>query len=258
MAWSAGRAKPIELEDRPPAARRRRRGWLPGIFQPARGAGRAWTAASAPQQTGGVAAEATALPPPPPGRPSFVWAQPVDFFTDPDGEAPELRQEHIPEAIGGFAFDTAERMGVDATSVALGCVVSLASIASDGLEGSAWLIRHHLDRVQAWAMGRHPRPALRAENAGDRRVHQTDRQARGNIAARRRHEEAMRAYKLELKAAQADKTGGTPEPKHPKRDRYLVESTTDRSDTSRDPARRRRRPPTRARGQKSSAGHGMR
>ena len=47
-----------------------------------------------------------------------------------------------------------------------------------------------------------------------------------DAAARRRHAEAMRTYKQQMKAAKADKSGGTPEPKHPKLDRYLVENTT--------------------------------
>ena len=221
-----GRAKPIELEDRPPPD-----GGAVGAFGifSQHAAPEGPEAASAPQQTGGVAAEATApspppaTPPPSPGRPSFVWAQPVDFFTDPDGEAPELRPEHIPEAIGGFVFDTAERMGVDPTSVALGCVVSLASIASDDWKvqpkryDTTWT-----ECARLWGAILGPPSVLKTPviNACTKPIDKFE------AAARRRHEEAMRAYKLELKAAQADKTGGTPEPKHPKRDRYLVESTT--------------------------------
>lgn len=45
--------------------------------------------------------------------PAFVWPVPLDFLTDPDGEAPELTHRQIPPAINDFTFDTAERMGVD-------------------------------------------------------------------------------------------------------------------------------------------------
>ena len=83
--------------------------------------------------------DATGEPPSHPGRArrrsvadsDFVWPTPVDFLTDPNGEAPELQHQHIPPAINDFVFDTAERMGVDPASVALACIVSLASVASD-------------------------------------------------------------------------------------------------------------------------------
>jgi hypothetical protein len=39
--------------------------------------------------------------------------------------SPELKREHLPEAITPFVFDTAARMGVDPAAVALAAIVSL-------------------------------------------------------------------------------------------------------------------------------------
>ena len=123
-----GRAKPIELEDRPRPFRQ----WAaeaergPAIL-PNRmvrkaskrkaSSGTGYNAAIAPRYADDVDAE-------PPrhlrtGTGGLRWMTPrssgqlpIDFLTDPNSEAPELRHEHIPEAINDFVFDTAARMGV--------------------------------------------------------------------------------------------------------------------------------------------------
>ena len=60
------------------------------------------------------------------------WSEPLDFLADGDiTGAPELRAEHLPEAIVPFVFDTAARMGVDPAAVALAALVALASVMDD-------------------------------------------------------------------------------------------------------------------------------
>jgi hypothetical protein len=157
------------------------------------------------------------------GDPDFVWPTPHDFLTDPNSEAPELSHRHIPEAINDFVFDTAARMGCDPSSPALSCIVSCASVASDD-----WKVqpkRHDytwIESARLWGALLGPPSIMKTPviNACTKPIDKLD------VAARLRHADAMRTYKQQMKAAKADKSGGTPEPKHPKLDRYLVENTT--------------------------------
>ena len=153
----------------------------------------------------------------------IAWPEPLDLFADPNSEAPELRHVHIPLAINDFCFDTAARMGVDPTSVALGCIVSCASVISD--EWAVQPKRHDYE----WTEG----PRLWGAILGNPSILKTpviractrpiDRL---ETIAREQHGNAMRDYRQQMKAAKADKTGETPEPTHPKLDRYLVEDAT--------------------------------
>ncbi|MBL6081491.1 hypothetical protein JMJ56_26215 [Belnapia sp. T18] len=60
------------------------------------------------------------------------WPEPVDFLSDSEltGE-PQLKSQHLPDALACFVFDTAERMGVDPVAVALSSLVALSSVAHD-------------------------------------------------------------------------------------------------------------------------------
>jgi hypothetical protein len=61
-----------------------------------------------------------------------AWQDPVDFLGNAAiTGAPELKPEFLPDAIAGFAFDAARRMGVDPASVALAAFVSCAAVISD-------------------------------------------------------------------------------------------------------------------------------
>ena len=152
-----------------------------------------------------------------------LWPQPLDFLTDADTAPPELQAEHIPAALFPFVTDTAERMGVDATSVALGCVVACASVLSD-----TWQIqpkRHDYtwtEEPRLWAAIVGDPSILKTPviNACTKPIDKLDAEAR------RRHAEAMRQYRQRLKEAKADKTGAAPEPVHPRLDRYLIEGAT--------------------------------
>ena len=157
------------------------------------------------------------------GDPDFVWPTPHDFLTDPNSEAPQLSHRHIPEAINDFTFDTAARMGCDPSSVALSCIVSCASVVSDD-----WKLQPKrrdytwIESARLWGALLGPPSIMKTPviNTCTKPIDKLD------AAARLRHADAMRTYKQQMKAAKADKSGGTPEPKHPKLERYLVENTT--------------------------------
>ena len=168
--------------------------------------------------------------PPHPGRnrqdqteADIVWPTPLDFLSDPHGDAPELRHDHIPPALNDFVFDTAARMGVDPTSVALSSIIALAAVASD--EWEVQPKRHDYSWTE--------KPRLWGAIVGDPSILKTPviRECTQPIdkldaAARERHKGDMHVYKEDLKAHKADKTGETAEPRHPRLDRYLIENAT--------------------------------
>jgi hypothetical protein len=157
----------------------------------------------------------------------FVWPTPLDFLADPNSDAPELRHEHIPAAINDFVFDTAARMGVDPACVAIGCIVSCASVVSDD-----WKVQpKRFDYL--WTES----PRLWGVIVGDPSIlkspvisactHPIDKLA---AAARKRHAASMRDYDLAIrsytKAEKAGKADEVEKPRHPKLERYLIESST--------------------------------
>ena len=152
-----------------------------------------------------------------------AWPPPLDFLADADTAPPELHAGHIPAALFPFVADTAERMGVDPVSVALGCIVACASVLSD-----AWRLQPKRADY-TWTES----PRLWGAIVGDPSILKSPVIAactrpidKLDAGARRRHAEAMRLYKQRLREAKADKTGGTPEPPHPRLDRYLIEGAT--------------------------------
>lgn len=153
----------------------------------------------------------------------ITWGHPVDFLTDPNGQAPELRTEHIPDALFGFVADAAERMGVDPTCVAIAALVACASVVSDNWRlqpkrfDYSWTESPRLWGAIVGAPSILKSPII---SACTRPIDHLD------AAARARHAKAMRTYKQALKQAKADKSGETPDPLHPKLQRYLVEGAT--------------------------------
>ena len=155
---------------------------------------------------------------------SVTWPPPLDFLTDADAAPPELRPEHIPDALWGFVKDASERMGVDPTSVALSCLVSCACVMSDD-----WRIqpkRHDTTWTES--------PRLWGAIVGDPSILKTPVIATCtrpidelDAEARERHQQEMRDYKVALAAWKlSDDNADTPEPTQPKLERYLVEGAT--------------------------------
>ena len=152
------------------------------------------------------------------------WPEPVDFLAAGDlVGTPELRANHLPEALYPFVVDTAARMGVDPASVALATLVACASVADDH-----WQLqpkRHDYTWTES--------PRLWGGILGDPSVLKTPviRACTKPLdlldaEARRRHAEDMRRHQAEMSAWKA--AGGDPAvmPVTPLLDRYLVEGTT--------------------------------
>ncbi len=152
------------------------------------------------------------------------WPAPLDFLADASmAGAPELRPEHLPDAVAPFVFDSAERMGVDPAGVALAALVSLASVASD-----EWAIQPK-QYDTTWTEN----PRLWGAIVGDPSILKTPvlRAATRPIdameaEARKRHAEATQRHKA---AVREWKDAGSPaaaEPKPPRLDRHMVEGAT--------------------------------
>jgi len=152
------------------------------------------------------------------------WTTPVDFLADAElTGAPVLRRAHLPDALAGFVFDTAERMGVDPAAVALCAVVACASVASD-----EWRIQPKvLD--DSWV----EQPRLWGAVVGDPSIRKSPilRACTRPIeeleeAARKRHSAAMEVHRAQVGQLKADKEPPERYPVAPKQDRYIVEGTT--------------------------------
>lgn len=156
--------------------------------------------------------------------PGGAWPEPFDFLADADlAGAPELRAEHLPDALAPFVFDTAERMGADPAAVALAAVVSVAAIINE-----RWCIqpkRYDTDWTECarlWGAIVGPpsilkSPVLRAVTRPLDRI---------EAEARDRHAEAMRAWRAEVATLKADKAPPASWPPQPRCERWLAEGTT--------------------------------
>ncbi len=151
------------------------------------------------------------------------WGVPVDFIADQDATPPELRPEHIPDALWPFVVDTAERMGVDKTSGALGGLTSLASVISDDwfiqpkMLDSTWLINARL-----WGLIIGDPSILKSPVIAlvTRPIEWLDRQAR------EMHQVAMQTYRTDMAAWKKADDQSVPPPTYPRLARYLVEGAT--------------------------------
>ena len=152
------------------------------------------------------------------------WHDPLDFLADAElTGAPELRPEHLPEAIAPFVFDTAARMGVDPAAVALASLVSLSSVMPD-----TWAIQPKAnddtwtDNPRLWgAIVGDPSmlktPILKATTAPIDRL---------EAKARIDHVGAERAYRSAVKAWKDAGSDPATEPLSPRLERYMVDNTT--------------------------------
>jgi hypothetical protein len=152
------------------------------------------------------------------------WPDPVDFLGDTElTGAPVLRPDHLPDALAGFVFDTAGRLGVDPAALALCAVVSAASVIPDD-----WRLQPRV-HDDTWTES----PRLWGALVGDPSVMKTPviKAATAPVdaldaAAREQHAEAMRAWKAQIAALKGEKVPPEGWPAQPKLDRYLVEGAT--------------------------------
>jgi hypothetical protein len=152
------------------------------------------------------------------------WPEPLDFLADADMTgAPEIRAEHLPEAIAAFVFDTAARMGVDPAAVALAALVSLASVMSDDWEiqpkqnDNTWTESARLWGAIVGNPSMLKTPIVKVTTAPIDKM---------EAEARDRHENDMHRYRCEMKAWKDAGSDPASEPKTPRLDRYLVEGAT--------------------------------
>jgi hypothetical protein len=136
--------------------------------------------------------------------------------------APKLTYKHAPDALWDYCTDTSERMGVDPTSLSIGCLVSCAGVTSD-----TWRLQpKRFDYT--WTES----PRLWAAIVGDPGVLKSPVIAACTapidhleIEARKRHQSEMAVYNREFadwKKGEKD----TDAPVRPKMLRYMVESAT--------------------------------
>ncbi|MBL6459397.1 DUF3987 domain-containing protein [Belnapia sp. T6] len=178
-----------------------------------------------------------------PGGDGEPWPDPVDFLADDSLTGPpELRPDHLPEALQGFVAGTAARMGVDPVSVALAALAACASVADD-----TWRIQPKA-RDHTWTED----PRLWGAIVGDPSILKTPviRACTAPIdaldaQARHRHAAEMRAFKVAHANWKREGGDAASEPRSPRLDRYLVENATVEalSEVLRDDAEAKQRAP---------------
>jgi hypothetical protein len=152
------------------------------------------------------------------------WQEPLDLFGDPlfAGE-PVLRFEHLPEAISGFVFDTAARLGVDPAGIAIVALVALASVMDDRFR----IQPRRFD--DSWTEA----PRIWGAIVGDPSVLKspvisacTRPIDRLEAEAREHHAEDMRRHKADLAAWKKAGADEAEKPRPPRLRRWMVEGTT--------------------------------
>ena len=159
-----------------------------------------------------------------PGFQKPVWPEPVDFLADSDlTGAPMLEGHHIPAALWGFVNDTASRMGVDPVAVAVSALVTCASAMTDDWELQPKK-NDHTFTVQ---------PRIWGAIVGDPSVMKSPIIAactkpidKLDAEARKCHADDARKYKIDHKAWKDAGADPSIEPRYPKLERRMVESTT--------------------------------
>ena len=156
------------------------------------------------------------------GKPD-AWPEPVDFLTNREHGAPQLQECQVPASLWAFAHDTSARMGVDPTSVAMSALVSCASVTSDEWRiqpkrhDTAWTEQARLWGAIVGLPSILKTPVIVACTKPIERL---------DAAARDRHREEMREYKIKRAAWNLAADKDIPEPRQPKLARYMVEGTT--------------------------------
>jgi hypothetical protein len=208
---AAGAERPIKLEDRPEYASR------------SNGAGNHKANGSTPPPNDPPPGhDQSKAEPPPHDADLSAWPYPVDFLTSADRATPTLRPDHLPDALWPFVTDTAERMGVDPVSVALGCLTSCATVISE-----QWQIQPKrydygwLEGARLWAAILGPPSILKTPiiRACTRAIDKLE------IAARQEHKELMATYDERLAEWEAG-SKDDPRPSKPQVGRWVVEDST--------------------------------
>jgi hypothetical protein len=157
------------------------------------------------------------------GRTKPPWPEPIDFFTPLVTSPAEVTAGEAPPALWPFISDTAGRMGVAASTVTLATIITCAAVISD-----EWRLqpkRHdHLwtENARLWGAIVGPPSILKTPiiNACTRPIDRLESEAR------KRWQEDMERHRKAHAAWRKRDDPDEPEPRPPKRERRLVESTT--------------------------------
>ena len=152
------------------------------------------------------------------------WPEPIDFLAEGDlTGVPELHPEHLPVALYPFVADTAARMGVDPVSVAISAVVACASVIDDTfalqpkVHDSSWTKNARLWGAIVGEPSILKTPVIKACT---RPIDKLDAQGRAH------HAQAMHNYKTDVAKWKTEGSDPDTEPRLPRMDRFLIESTT--------------------------------
>ena len=151
------------------------------------------------------------------------WQVPLDIFQTGAEIAPRVAERHIPTRLWPFVEDTATRMGVDPTTVALGAIVTCASVIHDD-----WRLqpkRHDrtwTESARLWGCIVGDPSTLKSPvvMACTRIIDRMEAESR------RQHDDDMDRYEKAHAIWKKLKDTDQPEPRRPKLLRYLVEGAT--------------------------------
>jgi hypothetical protein len=155
------------------------------------------------------------------GNRAAVWPEPLNCFTAANTEPAEATEDEVPPALWPFVDDTAKRMGVARSTVALCCLVPCSAVITDD-----WYIQpKRLDTTwtecaRIWGAVVGPPSIMKSPviAACTRPLDHMERQTREQWEADLRH------WREQEKAAKDERRDHTDS--KPKRPRWLVESAT--------------------------------
>lgn len=155
--------------------------------------------------------------------PAVRWPVPLDIFQAETETTPRVTEKHLPARLWPFINDTSIRMGVDPTTVALGSVVTCASVIHDD-----WRIqpkRHDrtwTESARLWGCIVGDPSSMKSPviMACTRVIDRLEAESR------RRHNADMEIYEERHATWKKAKNTEEPEPRRPKLSRYLVEGAT--------------------------------
>ena len=155
--------------------------------------------------------------------PATRWPTPLNIFQTDTEASPQVGQQHIPDVLWAFVKDTSIRMGVDPTSIALGSLVTCASVIHDD-----WKVqpkRHDktwTESARVWGCIVGDPSSMKSPviMACTRVIDRLE------ADARKRHDADMEIYEIAFAAWKKIKDNEEPAPRAPKLLRYLVEGAT--------------------------------
>jgi hypothetical protein len=168
-------------------------------------------------------------------KPEGIWDEPVDILSGANAvAAPVLQPDHLPDALAPYVFDTAARMGVDPTAVAMSALTALSTVVSEDWSiqpkrlDTEWTVTAILWTALVGNSAILKSPIMKAvkaplEELETRDISVYDEQMGIYAFQKKMYDKAVKGAK-----AISDVTDQFPEgePKRPRRKRYIVNNTT--------------------------------